>query len=273
MLSDSELKQIVDMSNYLEEEEKWEVQNFSLREKSLALPTMKLGLPGMRKNSIKQVIFQNYDNTYQNNDMGGENTNLINIENNTKASKDHLNFLPKGRDKNKKMSNRKLKEYVVGNSGSLSNLKEYDDKLNDRINLRISNDKIILDGRRQSKSHIPPLRNPIANQKVFSDPNDEERNNINKILMNQKEREKFEMLSNNNKNKNLLNPLYGSASNPIQMFNKGGNKYGKIQLNPLASNNNVFNKIESGNNNLMPPMPLLGNKKYKLAQIQENEDF
>ena len=273
MLSDSELKQIVDMSKYLEEEEKWEVQNFSLREKSLALPTMKLGLPGMRKNSIKQVIFQNYDNTYQNNDMGGENTNLINIENNTKASKDHLNFLPKGRDKNKKMSNRKLKEYVVGNSGSLSNLKEYDDKLNDRINLRISNDKIVLDGRRQSKSHIPPLRNPIANQKVFSNPNDEERNNINKILMNQKEREKFEMLSNNNKNKNLLNPLYGSASNPIQMFNKGGNKYGKIQLNPLASNNNVFNKIESGNNNLMPPMPLLGNKKYKLGQIQEKEDF
>ena len=273
MLSDSELKQIVDMSKYLEEEEKWEVQNFSLREKSLALPTMKLGLPGMRKNSIKQVIFQNYDNTYQNNDMGGENTNLINIENNTKASKDHLNFLQKGRDKNKKMSNRKLKEYVVGNSGSLSNLKEYDDKLNDRINLRISNDKIVLDGRRQSKSHIPPLRNPIANQKVFSNPNDEERNNINKILMNQKEREKFEMLSNNNKNKNLLNPLYGSASNPIQMFNKGGNKYGKIQLNPLASNNNVFNKIESGNNNLMPPMPLLGNKKYKLGQIQEKEDF
>ena len=278
MLSDNELKQIIDMSKYVEEEEKWNVQNFSLKEKSLALPTMKLGLPGMHKNSNKQVIFQNYDNTYQNNEIGGENMNM-NIEN-SKAQKDQLNLLPKGRSKNKKISIRKLQEYVVGNSGSINNLKESDDKLNDRINLRISNDKIILDGRRHSKSHIPALRNPIANQKIIvnPNPNEDERNNINKILMNQKEREKFESLSNNNiiRNKNFLNPLYGSASNPVQLFNKGGNKYGKVQLNPLGSNNNLgnlnnLNKNENGN--FMPPMPLLGNKKYKLAQIQEKEDY
>ena len=39
--------------------------------------------------------------------------------------------------------------------------------------------------------------------------------------MNQKEREKFEnLISNNKNNKGLLNPLYGSSSNPIQLFNK-----------------------------------------------------
>ena len=286
MLSDTELKQIIDLSKYVEEEEKWNVQNFSLKEKSLALPTMKLGLPGMNnKNSSKQIIFQNYDNTYQNNYVGGgDNMNInINLENSNKTQRDVMNLLPKGRDKNKKRSTRRLNDYVIGtgNSGSINNLKEYDDKINERINLRISNDKIILDGRRQSKSHIPALRNPIGNPKFIlaqnnqnqnQNPNEDERNNINKILMNQKEREKFEMLSNNNiKNKNFLNPLYGSASNPVQLFNKGGNKYGKVQLNPLGSNNNL--PIKNDNSNYMPPMPLLGGKKYKLAQIQEKENF
>ena len=46
MLSDSELKQIIDMSKYIEEEDKWKVQSFSLQEKSLSLPTVNLGKIG-----------------------------------------------------------------------------------------------------------------------------------------------------------------------------------------------------------------------------------
>ena len=261
MLSDGELKKIIDMSKYSEEEEKWDVQSFSLKEKSLALPTMKLGGGNniinnrfQKRNSNKQVIFQNYgnENELNNNDeLNNENINR--------------NILPKPRDIKKKVSNRRPKD-IVNVSGSYTNLKEYDDKMNERINMRTSKDKLIIDGKRHSKSHIPALRNPVVGPKfVLNQPNEEERNNINKILMNQKEREKFEGLGNNRNNNAFLNPLYGSAANPIQLFNKGaGNKHTKIQLNPLGSNQNL-------NSNINLPQTFAPNKKYKLAQIQEKE--
>ena len=262
MLSDGELKKIIDMSKYSEEEEKWEVQSFSLKEKSLALPSMKLGGGNInnlnshfqKKNSNKQVIFQNYGNENEENnneDFNDENINL------------NRNVLPKPREIKKRVSNRRPKD-VVNVSGSYTNINEYDDKMNERINMRTSKDKLLIDGKRQSKSHIPALRNPMVSQKfMMNQPNEDERNNINKILMNQKEREKFESLANKRNSKAYLNPLYGSAANPIQLFNKAAlNKHAKIQLNPLGSNQNM-------NSNINLPPTLVPNKKYKLAQIQE----
>ena len=285
MLSDTELKQIMDMSKYNEEEDKWNVQSFSLKEKSLALPTMKLGNIGnmgnnnlagnryQKRPSNKQVIFQNYDNNEIEENINDDNDNekimQKNLSKNLNINMNNINMLPKPRDMNKKVSNRRPKDISVNNSGSYTNIKDYDDKLNERINLRISNDKLVLDGRRQSKSHVPALRNPVVNQKFFplNQPNEDERNKVNKILMNQKEREKFEALA-NRKNSKAINPLYGSMANPKQLLNKIGNKHGKVQLNPLASNanlNNMNNLNNLGNMNLPPP--LIGGKKYKLAQI------
>ena len=261
MLSDGELKKIIDMSKYSEEEEKWDVQSFSLKEKSLALPSMKLG--GLnninnrfQKRNSKQVIFQNYGNENEENNINDYKNVNINL---------NINVLPKPREIKKRVSNRRPKE-IVNVSGSYTNLKESDDKLKERINMRTSKDKLVIDGRRQSKSHIPALRNSIIGQKyLINQPNENERNNINKILMNQKEREKFEGLSNNRNNKAYLNPLSGSAVNPIQLFNKAAlNKHAKIQLNPLGSNQNM-----NSNSNL--PANLIPNKKYKLAQIKEKE--
>jgi len=275
ILSDTELKKIIDLSKYNEEEEKWDVQSFSLKEKSLALPTMKLG--GLqfngpnagrgtkKRNSNKQVIFQNYDNN-DNINIENEIEENINEEINNENANMNIYKLPKPRDQSRKVSNRRPKD-IVNVSGSYTSLKDYEDKINEKMNMRISKDKLIIDGRRQSKSHVPAIRNPGINQKIFlNQPNEDERNNINKILMNQKEREKFEnLISNNKNNKGLLNPLYGSSSNPIQLFNKAAqiNKYGKIQLNPLNSNANLSNI-----NSINAPPPLLPNKKYKLAQIQ-----
>ena len=285
MLSDTELKQIMDMSKYNEEEDKWNVQSFSLKEKSLALPTMKLGNIGnmgnnnlagnryQKRPSNKQVIFQNYDNNEIEENINDDNDNekimQKNLSKNLNINMNNINMLPKPRDMNKKVSNRRPKDISVNNSGSYTNIKDYDDKLNERINLRISNDKLVLDGRRQSKSHVPALRNPVVNQKFFplNQPNEDERNKVNKILMNQKEREKFEALA-NRRNSKAINPLYGSMANPKQLLNKIGNKHGKVQLNPLASNanlNNMNNLNNLGNMNLPPP--LIGGKKYKLAQI------
>ena len=261
MLSDGELKKIIDMSKYSEEEEKWDVQSFSLKEKSLALPSMKLG--GLnninnrfQKRNSKQVIFQNYGNENEENNINDYKNENINL---------NINVLPKPREIKKRVSNRRPKE-IVNVSGSYTNLKESDDKLKERINMRTSKDKLLIDGRRQSKSHIPALRNSIIGQKyLINQPNENERNNINKILMNQKEREKFEGLANNRNNKAYLNPLSGSAVNPIQLFNKAAlNKHTKIQLNPLGSNQNM-------NSNINLPANLIPNKKYKLAQIKEKE--
>ena len=301
MLSDSELKKIIDLSKYNEEEEKWDVQSFSLKEKSLALPTMKLGNPGLASNryqkkvSNKHIIFQNYDNNNEieeniNDENINENLisknlsknmskNISNLSrnsiiidgNNLNNVNNNMNMLPKPRNLNKRISNRRPKD-ISNNSGGYTNLKEYDDKVNERINLRISNDKVMVDGKRHSKSHIPALRNPVINQKFLmnnnNEPNEEELNNVNKLLMNQKERERYEALA-NRRNSKSINPLYGSMSNNKQLLNKlGNNKYGKIQLSPLGSNN--LNNINNFNNNIgnmnMPP-PLISNKKYKLAKI------
>ena len=300
MLSDTELKKIIDMSKYNEEEEKWDVQSFSLKEKSLALPTMKLGNPGLAGNryqkrvSNKHVIFQNYDNNEIEENINDENVdeniiskkmsknisnisknsiiinsnNLNNVSNNLN-NMNNMNALPKPRNINKRISNRRPKDIIPNNT----NLKDYEDKMNARINLRISGEKLIVDGKRHSKSHVPALRNSVVNQKFLlnnnNKPNEEELNNINKILMNQKERERFEALA-NKRNSKKINPLLVSMGNK-QLLNKiGNNKYGKIQLSPLGGNNNLNNINNFQNNNLgnmnMPP-PLIPNKKYKLAQI------
>ena len=264
MLSDSELKQIIDMSKYIEEEDKWKVQSFSLQEKSLALPSVNLGKIGggfgnklvslKKKDSNKQIIFQNYgneDNNDNNNDEEGNEDNNDNYGNNIlqKASFDIIK------------SNRKIKEINNG----------YQDQNNNRINLRLSNEKIVIDSKRQSKSQVPLIRNISGTQKSFynkvNESKGDEANNINKYLMSKKEREKFEALSNGGvmRNKPHLNPMYVSASNPVQLK---GHKFGKIMLNPLGNNNTkleVAFKSTVDINNRMPP--IIGNKKIKLAKI------
>ena len=260
MLSDEELKKIIELSKYNEEDEKWDVHSFSLEEKSLALPSVKLGLGGgfgtngfggQKKNGgNKQIIFQNYGNENNNNNNNDEN---------------HYN-----NDEDFDYNEQKIME--MKNSKKNKELSRYDDQINNRINFRMSKDKIVVDGKRQAKSQVPLGRNISGTQKSFYNKgNVEEINNINRILMNQKEREKYEGLTNGGANNQLLNPLYVSASNPSNLF-LSGNKHKKVMLNPLGSNGNkleVSFKATVEINNKMPP--IIGNKKLKLAQIQEKE--
>ncbi len=268
MLSDSELKQIIDMSKYNEEEEKWNVQSFSFQEKSLALPKMKLGQLGGRigGNNMgnKQVIFQNYGED-GNNAMEEDDDNVDNYEKNVERDFEELKNQKLFNNKSKK----KLKLKEIGSSGSLSNfnLNEYDDKVNSRINFRITKDKdkFVIDGKRQAKSQIPNLRNIDGVSKDFYNTgNDDEMNNINRLL-NRKEREKFEQLGNGGMGKGYGNQMYVSAANPGQMFSKS-NKRGKIMLNPLGSNSG--NKVEvsfKATVEINNKMPLIGNKKLQFV--------
>ena len=273
MLSDSELKKIIDMSKFMEEEDKWNIQSFSLQEKSLALPTVKLGqingafgnnrISDLKKiGENKQIIFQNYDNNNQNDINNNDDEDEENNQRNGDSE------LPKAFDLKGSKSSRKIKE-----------INRYEDQLNNRINFRLSKEKLIIDGKRQAKSQVPVNRNLPGTQKSFYNkvnvPTADETNNINRILMNEKERKKFEELTNGaNGNKSYLNPMYISANNPGQIYNKG-NKHGKVVLNPLGNNNpNKFEvsiKATVEINNRMPP--IIGNKKIKLSQIQEKGEY
>ena len=274
MLSDSELKQIIDLSKFMEEEDKWDIQSFSLQEKSLALPTVKLGqingafgnnrINDLKKNGgNKQIIFQNYDNNENNTNNNDHEEEEENNQNNNRDSQ-----LPKTFDLKASKSKRKMKE-----------INRYEDQLNNRINFRLSKEKLVIDGKRQAKSQVPLNRNLPGTQKSFynkvNGPTADETNNINRILMNEKERKKFEELTNGaNGNKSYLNPMYISANNPSQIYSNG-NKHGKVILNPLGNNNpNKFEvsiKATVEINNRMPP--IIGNKKIKLSQIQEKGEY
>ena len=248
LLSDEELKTIINMSKFNEEEDKWNVQPFSLKEKDLALPTMKLGGLGNNRNAgaNKQIIFQNYDDNTNENNNDEEN-------------------LQKVMDLKVSRSSKKVKE-----------INRYEDQINGRINFRMTKDKMIVDGKRQAKSYVPLIRNIAGTQKSFftrlNAPNLDETNNINRVLMNQKEREKFEGLGNggigNKVILNPINPMVVSAANPGQIFSKGN----KITLNPLGNNHKKESSFKtSSDNNKMPP--IMGNKKIKLAQIKEKKEY
>ena len=125
-----------------------------------------------------------------------------------------------------------------------------DDK---RINLRVSKEKFLLDAGNQNKpKDLKELRKTVPENNT---------NNVNLFLMNKKEREKFEELSN-----------IGGNNKHMNIFKKGNN--GKIYLNPVGGHN--LNKIESMHKaNLdfgggLPPA--IGNRnRIKLANIPEND--
>ena len=135
----------------------------------------------------------------------------------------------------------------------ISNHKLIDDK---RINLRVSKEKFLLDAGNQMKpKDFRDMRKTVP---------ENNNNGVNLFLMNKKEREKFEELSN-----------FGNNNKYMNVFKKGNN--GKIYLNPVVGGHNL-NKIESAYKaNLdfgggFPPN--IGNRnRIKLANIQENEQF
>jgi len=116
MLSDEELKKIIELNKYNEEEEKCNAQSFTLEEKSLALTSVKLGqigggfgnnrLPEQKKNDgNKQIIFQNFGNEDNNNDDKGNNNEEENEDN--YLGKQNL---PKGLYLKNSKSNKRIKE-------------------------------------------------------------------------------------------------------------------------------------------------------------------
>ena len=222
IFNQKQFQKICDMSRYIEEDDKWKIQPFQIKENKLTFATVKpyqidtfiesnISKRDLVMNGInvdpKKVIFQNYEND--------ENAEAIQEDNNI----------------------RKTKSNKCGNE--------------ERINFRKTKDKFAIDAGNQDKIINIGLR------KTSPDTNNTSNRGVNSFLMNKKEREKFQELS------NYSNNSYG----PV--FKKGSN--GKMYLNPLTnSGSNKFEvsfKATLDLNNL--PNTLSNKTKYKLANIPE----
>ncbi len=228
MLNNNQFKKICEMSRYLEDDDKWKIQPFSILNNKLNLANVnpsqvetfiegniskrELVIDGVINDSSKKVIFQNYDNNDNISPREDDNSEKLN-----------LNLINRSNNKD-------------------------DDK---KINFRLTKDKIALDAGNELKSKDLFLKKNENNQN----------NGINLLLMNKKEREKFEELSNFSNSKNK----YGNV------FKKGNN--GKIFLNPLNGPN--LNKVEGSfkatlDLNNLPPA--IGNRnKIKLNNIRDDD--
>ena len=232
ILSENQFKKICEMSRYIEDDNLWKIKPFSIKENKLAFSNVN---PSQVDTFIEGNIAKR-DLIIE----GGFNDNDKKII--FKNYGDDENDSQNKPEKNNNLTAKKLND--------LSTHKLLDDK---RINLRVSKEKFLLDAGNQNKpKDLKELRKTVPENNT---------NNVNLFLMNKKEREKFEELSN-----------IGGNNKHMNIFKKGNN--GKIYLNPVGGHN--LNKIESMHKaNLdfgggLPPA--IGNRnRIKLANIPEND--
>ena len=230
ILSENQFKKICEMSRYIEDDNLWKIKPFSIKENKLAFSNVN---PSQVDTFIEGNIAKR-DLIIE----GGFNDKKIIFKNYGDDENDSQNKP----EKNNNLTAKKLND--------LSTHKLLDDK---RINLRVSKEKFLLDAGNQNKpKDLKELRKTVPENNT---------NNVNLFLMNKKEREKFEELSN-----------IGGNNKHMNIFKKGNN--GKIYLNPVGGHN--LNKIESMHKaNLdfgggLPPA--IGNRnRIKLANIPEND--
>jgi len=232
ILNENQFKKICEMSRYIEDDNLWKIKPFSLKENKIAFSNV-------NPSQVDTFIEGNIAKRELIIDGINENPKKIifknyeNDEDNQKIS-----------DKNINNTAKKLNE--------LPNQKLLDDK---RINLRVSKDKFLLDaGNPNKQKDLKELRKTVPENNP---------NGVNLFLMNKKEREKFEELSNMNNNNNKY----------MNVFKKTN---GKIFLNPVGGHNmNNLNKLELNHKtNLdlgggLPPA--IGNRnKIKLPNFSDN---
>ena len=232
ILSENQFKKICEMSRYIEDDNLWKIKPFSIKENKLAFSNVN---PSQVDTFIEGNIAKRdliIEGGFNDNDKKIIFKNYGNDENDSQNKP----------EKNNNLTAKKLND--------LSTHKLLDDK---RINLRVSKEKFLLDAGNQNKpKDLKELRKTVPENNT---------NNVNLFLMNKKEREKFEELSN-----------IGGNNKHMNIFKKGNN--GKIYLNPVGGHN--LNKIESMHKaNLdfgggLPPA--IGNRnRIKLANIPEND--
>ena len=234
ILNENQFKKICEMSRYIEDDNLWKIKPFALNQNKLAFSNVNPSQVDtfIEGNIAKRDLVINGIN---------ENPKKIIFKNYGDDEEDPSQF-----NKEKTINNTAKK------MNDLSNHKLLEDK---RINLRVSKEKFLLDaGNPLKPKDLRDLRKTVP-----------ENNNpgVNLFLMNKKEREKFEELSNMNNNNNKY----------MNVFKKTN---GKIFLNPVGGHNmNNLNKLELNHKtNLdlgggLPPA--IGNRnKIKLPNFSDN---
>ena len=220
LFNENQFKKICEMSRYNEDDEIWKIKPFSMTDK-------KLNFVNVKPSQIETFIEGNIAKRELIIDGFNENSKKVIFQNYNDE-----NLTPREDNNN----NEKLKLNINKNK---SNYKLSDDK---RINLIKTKDKFSIDAGGDSR-----VKDAFPN------------GGVNLFLMNKKEREKFENLSNLNNNIKYNN-----------IFKKGNN--GKIYLNPLSGPN--LNKVEVSfkatlDLNNLPPVNV-NNNKIKLDNFQDD---
>ena len=232
VLNENQFKKICEMSRFIEDDNLWKIKPFSFNQNKLAFSNV-------NPSQVDTFIEGNIAKRDLIIDGLNENPKKIIFKN----YGDEEDEFPVKPEKNINNTTKKLND-KMGH--------KLDDK---RINLRVSKEKFLLDAGNSNKTKdLRDLRKTVPENNTTG---------VNLFLMNKKEREKFEELSNfsgNNNNKYM------------NVFKKGNN--GKIYLNPVGGHN--LNKMESAykaNLDLgggFPPN--IGNRnRIKLANIPEND--
>jgi kinesin family protein 3/17 len=217
LLTDNEVKQIIDLSSYNEDSEKWTVHPFLIKEKKVNLPTLSLPVGNNKKGNENNMPkldlgigrkdyannFEDDFNEYDNENEDDFDDNNIKefgmVSNNFKESKNKIR--PQNSKGRYKISNNpvKLTNYNINNNNN-----ELDN--NDNNNLIMNNNNIL---------------------------NNSNNNNI--LLFKKKERERFEALSNGNYN-NIKIP--NGLRNQMASVNLNPNKkFGRFLLDPIGKQN------------------------------------
>ena len=231
LLNENQFKKICEMSRYIEDDNLWKIKPFTIKENKLAFSNVN---PSQIDTFIEGNIAKR---------------DLI-IDGVTGINESQKKIIFKNYDEEDDTQQEKNINNTAKKLNELPNFK-LDDK---RINLRVSKEKFLLDAGNQMKpKDLRDLRKTVP---------ENNNNGVNLFLMNKKEREKFEELSN-----------FGNNNKYMNVFKKGNN--GKIYLNPVGGHN--LNKLESNykaNLDLGGFPPNIGNRnRIKLANIQENDQF
>ena len=254
LLSDVELRKIIDMSRYNEDNDTWKIHPFTIREKQLLLPTVKPSqIPTFIEGNLlrREVLMDD-----------------INERVNRFEDIDDYN--------NNNLDNSILRESQIRNDYSVES-----NSSNQKI--RLSNEKFKLSKRpinfstnlRDSKLFQKSSSENIF-KKVPNNSNNVNINNTNINILMQKEREKYESLKNLNIHNNGYNNNVSNSHRRVNQLNqlrplkKPG---GKIVLDPIRGGGNS-NKLELS---FKATLELGGyngiGNNIKLSQINENDDF
>ena len=237
ILNENQFKKICEMSRYIEDDNLWKIKPFTIKESKLAFSNVN---PSQVDTFIEGNIAKR--------DL------IIDGFNNENPKKIIFKNYDDEEDDNSQIKQEKNINNTAKKLNDISNHKLIDDK---RINLRVSKEKFMLDaGNPLKPKDLRDLRKTVPENNTAG---------VNLFLMNKKEREKFEELSNLNNNNNKY----------MNVFKKGNN--GKIFLNPVGGHNlNNLNKMESAikvNMDLkggLPPPNIGKLNRLKFSNIPEN---